>query len=132
MAAARLIELPIVPEPRGNLSFLEHHGQVPFVINRVSWFETLSGDPADGCAFRHTDEIIVALSGRVDVSVDDGEASRTYVLNRACVALHVPSMHWRELHTISADAVIVVLGSSRVGEDEAVRHIDDFRRLGRL
>lgn len=40
---ARLIELPRFNDPRGNLSFVEQHNQVPFKFERVYWIYDVPG-----------------------------------------------------------------------------------------
>ena len=64
MKVARLIELPKIKDPRGNLTFIESGQQVPFTVMRNYWiYDVPSGMWRDGHAFKEQQEFIVALSG---------------------------------------------------------------------
>jgi hypothetical protein len=89
----RLINLPKITDPRGNLSFIEEDTHVPFKIKRVYWiYDVPGGEHRGGHAFRETEELIVALSGSFDVVLHDGEKERHFMLNRSYYGLLVPKM----------------------------------------
>lgn len=70
----KLINLPKLPDPRGNLSFIEEDTHLPFKIRRVYWiYDVPGGEHRGGHAFRETEELIVALSGSFDMVLHDGE-----------------------------------------------------------
>ena len=88
---ARLIELPRFNDPRGNLSFVEQHNQVPFKFERVYWiYDVPGGENRSGHAYHTTEELIIAISGSLDVIVDDGTNKRTFTLNRSYYGLYIP------------------------------------------
>ena len=63
----RWIELPKVADKRGNLSFIESAGHIPFEIARTYWLYDVPGDEhRNGHAFKEQEEFIVALSGSLD------------------------------------------------------------------
>ena len=126
----RLLELPTITEPRGNLSYLEQEAQVPFEIRRVYWLQVVpAGEVRGGHAFREAEEIIIALSGSVDVMIHDGKAEQTYSLNRADAAVHVPRMHWRELRGFSTSSLALIVASTAADEADYIRDFDVFRSL---
>jgi hypothetical protein len=43
LSVCRLIELPIFPDERGNLSIVEQKKQIPFVIRRTWWLYDVPG-----------------------------------------------------------------------------------------
>ena len=58
----KLIELPKVCDPRGNLSFIENGTHLPFDIARVYWIYDVPGDAERfGHAFYTQSEMIVRL-----------------------------------------------------------------------
>ena len=70
---ARIINLPIFPDKRGNLSFIEENKHIPFQIKRTYWIYDVPGGVArGGHAYKENMEFIVALSGSFDVVLDDG------------------------------------------------------------
>ena len=65
---SRIIELPKIADPRGNLSIIEQYKNVPFEIRRVYWIYDVPGGFDRGeHAFKENEEMIVALSGSFDV-----------------------------------------------------------------
>jgi hypothetical protein len=126
----RLIDLPKINDPRGNLTFIESGEHVPFEIERAFWiYDVPGGSARGGHAYRTTHEFIVALSGSFDVMLDDGSHRVHYMMNRSYHALLVPNLIWREMINFSTNAVALVLASSPFTPDDYVRDYGDFLRL---
>ena len=71
MMNAKIINLPKIVDPRGNLSIIEQIKQIPFEIKRAHWiYDVPGGVDRGGHAFKETEEFVVALSGSFDVVVD--------------------------------------------------------------
>ena len=99
---SRIIQLPKITDPRGNLSIIEQIKQIPFEIKRVHWvYDVPGGFDRGGHAYFETEEFIVALSGSFDVVVDDGEEKKTFQLNRSYFGLYVPKGMWRTMTNFS-------------------------------
>jgi dTDP-4-dehydrorhamnose 3,5-epimerase-like enzyme len=128
----RLIDLPKIPDPRGNLSFIEGENHVPFRVRRTYWiYDVPGGERRGGHAYRTLHELFVALSGSFDVVVDDGSGPEHVVLNRSYVGLHVPPMTWRHLENFSTNAVCLILASEYYDEADYLRDRDEFNALMR-
>jgi dTDP-4-dehydrorhamnose 3,5-epimerase-like enzyme len=126
----RLIDLPKIHDPRGNLTFIESGEHVPFEIERAFWiYDVPGGSVRGGHAYRTGQELIVALSGSFDVIVDDGSHLIRHTLNRSYYALLVPNLIWREMINFSTNSVALVLASSPYSTDDYVRDYRDFLRL---
>ena len=126
----RLIDLPKIHDPRGNLTFIESGNHVPFEIERAFWiYDVPGGTVRGGHAYRSTHEFIVALSGSFDVMLDDGSHRVRYTLNRSYHALLVPNLIWREMINFSTNAVALVLASSPFAAEDYVRDYAEFMRL---
>lgn len=111
---ALLIDLPRVLDERGNLSFVEELGQVPFKIKRAYWiYDVPGGENREGHAYRENEELIIALSGALDVAVksDSTGPEITYTLNRSYYGLYIPAGTWRELRNFSTNSVALILAS---------------------
>ena len=64
----KLIDLPKIIDPRGNLTVAQQYAQVPFGIRRVYWtYDVPSGESRGGHAHRHCREFVIAVSGSFDV-----------------------------------------------------------------
>jgi acetyltransferase-like isoleucine patch superfamily enzyme len=123
----RLIELPRITDPRGNLTFIEGGGHVPFEIRRVYYLYDVPGGAArGGHAHRQLEQLIVAASGSFEVVLNDGHEERRFSLNRSYFGLYVPRMVWRELENFSSGSVCLVLASQHYDEADYYRDYDEF------
>ncbi len=122
------IQLPKVADPRGNLSFIQGGGKLPFEIARAYWIYGVPGGRfRHGRALRATSELIVALSGSFDVVLDAGDGNRCTVhLCRGYCGLVVGPMVWREIENFSTNSVALVLASSTFSEDDYLRSYEEF------
>ncbi len=78
----RIIELPKIIDPRGNLTVADGIRNVPFDIKRVYWtYDIPAGESRGGHAHKLCKELIIAVSGSFDVTLDDGEERVTFHLN---------------------------------------------------
>lgn len=124
---ARIIELPKVSDPKGNLTFIEGERHVPFEIRRVYYtYDVPGGETRGGHSHRALEEFIVAASGSFDVVIDDGTERRRFSLNRSYYGLYVPTMMWRELENFSTGSVCLVLASDVYDEADYTREYGDF------
>lgn len=125
----KFVELPRIRDPRGNLTFIQNATHLPFDIARVYWLYDIPADGVrDGHAFRSQDEMIVAMSGSFDVTLDDGHEQRTITLNRPYHGLIVPAGTWRSLSNFSTNSAGMVLTSTLYDEADYVRDYAEFRR----
>ena len=80
----RIVELPKISDPRGNLTFIENGRQIPFDIRRVYYlYDVPGGSERGGHAHKNLHQLIVAISGSFDIHIDDGSNKRTIHLNRS-------------------------------------------------
>ncbi len=126
----RTIELPTVVDPRGKLTFIEGGRHVPFPIRRVYWiYDVPSGEVRGGHAYRSLEEVVIAISGSFDVSLDDGRSAEVVQLNRSYHGLYVPPMTWRQLENFSTNGVCLVLASLPYDEQDYIRDREAFAAL---
>ena len=65
LAECRIIDLPKISDPRGNLTFIEGSRHVPFDIKRVYYLYDVPGGAArGGHAHKNLHQLIIALSER--------------------------------------------------------------------
>jgi hypothetical protein len=127
---AQLIDLPKIPDARGNLTFVESSRQIPFEIRRVYWiYDVPGGEQRGGHAYRRLEELFIAASGSFDVVLNDGEPiERRVSLNRSYVGLYVPPLIWRHLDNFSTNAVCLVIASERFDEADYLRDRSEYLR----
>jgi hypothetical protein len=128
IAEVRLVELPRVADPRGNLTFVEGKRHVPFEIRRVFYlYDVPGGEGRAGHANKDLEQLIIAASGSFDVIVDDGRSHQRFSLNRSYFGLYVPGMIWREIINFSSGSVCLVLASDFYDEVDYYRSYDEFQ-----
>ena len=126
----KIIELPRINDPRGNLSFLEQKNHIPFEIKRTYWiYDVPGGEARGGHAFKQNQEFIVALSGAFDVIVDDGSQKKKFTLNRSYYGLYVPAGLWREMENFSTNSLALEFGSLHYDVNDYIRDYDEFLKL---
>lgn len=127
LSDVKIITLPKVEDPRGNLSFIEEEKQIPFKIERTYWiYDVPGGQKRGGHAFKEQQELIVALSGSFDVTVDDGTEKKTFSLNRSYYGLYIPAGLWRQMENFSTNSLAMAISSTPFSEDDYIREYPDF------
>jgi len=128
----RLIDLPKIEDPRGNLTFIEECNQIPFKIKRVYYvYDIPGGETRGGHAHKKQREFVVAASGSFDVVVDDGTEKGRHHLDRSYYGLYVPELVWRELDNFSTGSVCLVLASDLFDEADYIRDYATFREAAK-
>ena len=123
----RIIELPKFLDARGNLSFAENNTQIPFEIKRTYWLYDVPGNVnRGGHAEINNEELIIAMSGAFDITVDDGREQKTFTLNRSYYGLYIPKGLWREIKNFSTNALALEFGSIVYDVNDYIR---DLQRI---
>jgi len=123
----KLIDLPKISDPRGNLSFIEGGQHIPFDIKRVYYLYDVPGGSDRGShAHKTLHQFIVAMSGSFDVVLDDGSQKRRFHLNRSYNGLYMCPMMWRDLDNFSSGAVCMVLASAHYDAADYIRDYKEF------
>ena len=121
MERVKLIKLPVIPDERGNLSFIEEIKHIPFEIIRTYWiYDVPGGEKRGGHAYKENQEFIVALSGSFDVVLDDGKSRKTFSLNRSYYGLYVPKGIWRQMENFSTNSLALILDSTNFDEADYI------------
>ena len=123
----KIIELPKISDPRGNLSFIEGGQHIPFDIKRVYYLYDVPGGSDRGAhAHKTLHQFIVAMSGSFDVLLNDGNKATRFHLNRSYYGLYVCPMMWRDLDNFSSGAVCMVLASEHYEAADYIRDYSEF------
>ncbi len=124
----KIIPLPKITDPRGNLTFLQFPEQIPFQVERVFWTYDIPGGEIRGAhAYKEQYEVIIALSGSFDVVITtpSGEVQKIS-LNRSYYGLYLPPKTWRHIENFSTNGLALHLSSTKYLESDYIREFDSY------
>ena len=117
---------------KGNISVVENGKTVPFDVKRTYYLYDIPGGEERGAhAHKELQQLIIAASGSFDVTLNDGNVKRTFMLNRPYQGLYVVPGMWRELNNFSSGAVCLVLASEIYDEKDYIRDFEEFLKYKR-
>jgi WxcM-like, C-terminal len=123
----KIIDLPRIQDPRGNLTFVESGTHIPFDLQRVYYlYDVPGGAERGGHAHKDLQQLIIAISGSFDIVLDDGSEKKRFHLNRSYYGLYICPMVWRELENFSSGSVCLVLASIFYDESDYYRDYAEF------
>lgn len=122
----KIINIPKIEDPRGNLSVIEKE-VVPFEIKRVYYlYDVPAGAERGGHSHKEQQEFLIALSGSFDVILNDGKVEKSVTLNKPFEGLLITNGIWRELKNFSSGAVCLVVASDVFSEADYIRDFNEF------
>lgn len=126
----KIIELPKIADPRGNLSFAEQNNHIPFEIKRTYWmYDVPGGESRGGHAYKATDEFIIAISGSFDVTIDDGKQRKIFTLNRSYYGLYIPKGLWRTIDNFSTNSLALEFADTKYDKNDYVVDYEEFLKM---
>jgi len=132
VAGPRLLDLPVVTDIRGTLSFGQYDTHLPFLPRRYFVVYDVPGKEVRGeHAHRALHQVLVCLRGSLEVMLDDGTSRDEVLLDGPTLGLYVPPMVWTSQFRYSSDAMLLVLASDVYDADDYIRSYDDFLAAGR-
>jgi hypothetical protein len=127
LSDCRIINLPIISNPKGNLTFIEGGEHIPFDIRRVYYlYDIPGGAERGGHAHKELHQLVIAMSGSFDIILDDGREKKRIHLNRSYYGLYICPMIWRELDNFSSGSVCMVLASNVYDESDYYRKYEEY------
>lgn len=128
MKGIEIVNLQTIGDERGSLIALEALSkQVPFEIKRVYYIFGVKDKTTRGKhAHYKLKQLLICVSGSVDMVLDDGKNKEIITLNNPSKALYIDSFIWREMQNFSKDAVLLVLASDHYEAADYVRDYDKF------
>ena len=125
-----IIELPKIMNRSGNITAVSNNLNIPFSVKRIYYlYDIPSGSERGGHAHKDLHQLIVAISGSFDITLDDGIIKKTVRLDRPNYGLLVVPGIWRELKEFSSGAICLVLASNKYDENDYIRSYDEFKKL---
>ena len=120
-------KLKTYTDNRGSLTIVEEGLDVPFRIQRVYWIHSVpQGEERGTHSNKVSSEYVVAVSGSVDITLEDINGRTTYHLDAKDKGLLIPPDTWDEIRNFSPDAVLLVLASHSYDESTYIHSYDEF------
>ena len=111
----------------GELVVMEALNQVPFRIARVFTVRAPLDAVRGMHAHRRCAQFLVCVRGAIEVVCDDGNETRTIVLERSDLGLLVPPSIWAQEVYRQEDSVLVVLCDRSYEAEDYIRGYDEFK-----
>jgi len=121
------IDLGKIHDPRGSLTFIESERHIPFKIKRVYYIYDVPGGATRAAhAHKTLHQLLIAIAGSFDVSLDDGKEQSRFNLNRSYFGLYISPITWRLIDNFSSGAVCLSIVSEYYDENDYIREYDEF------
>lgn len=122
----RMIDIRRFSDNRGYLSVVEGGIDIPFEIKRVYYLYMVPEAARGAHAHKQLQQLMVATSGSVHITMDDGTNKKTFVLDEPWKGLLVAPGLWRTLDVFSSGAVCMVLASEVYQVEDYIRDYNEF------
>lgn len=125
----KMLDFPKNHQLNGNLTSITNNVEVPFDIKRIYYlYDVPGGNSRGGHAHKGLHQIMIALSGSFNVTLDDGAQKKSFQLYQPYQGLLIPPGLWRDLDTFSSGSICMVLASEVYDEHDYFRDYEAFLR----
>ena len=114
----------------GALLPFELGSDFPFAPKRMSYvYDTPEGSVRGNHAHHTTEQVLICLSGQIDVICHDGKSKKIYSLESPTQGLYIPSMIWDECVYTLQNSVLLVLSSTSYDPKDYITDYQQFLEL---
>ena len=129
---SRIIEIRKYTDNRGYLSVIEGGTDIPFEIKRIYYLYMVPEAARGAHAHKELQQLMIATSGSVHVTLDDGTEKKTFVLDKPWKGLLVAPGMWRDLDNFAGGTVCMVLASEKYETEDYIRDYNEFLAYKRI
>ena len=122
----KIIDIRKFSDNRGYLSVIEGGIDIPFEIKRIYYLYMVPEAARGAHAHKELQQLMVATSGSVSVTLDDGRDKKTFVLDKPWKGLLVVPGLWRDLDNFAGGTVCMVLASEKYESEDYIRDYNEF------
>ena len=121
---AKLIEMKIHSDDRGNLVAIEGETDLGYKIARVFYMYGMNKDTIRGKHANLRSTIcFVALNGSCKITLDDGLCRESFILDRPETALVCYPLTWKEMSDFKANCVLACICDTNF---DPLDYLDDY------
>lgn len=122
-------KLNIIGDNRGNLISIEKNEILDFDIKRIYYlFGTKENVSRGFHAHKKLNQILIAVSGSVEIKMYDGNEWSTFILSSPDQYIKIGPGCWREMHNFSPDCVLLVIADYEYDENDYIRNFEEFKK----
>ena len=114
---SKIIEIPTFEDERGFLTVMEN--TLPFEIKRIYWIYEADEQIRGGHRHKITKQALVAVSGTVDLKINDGNKETLYTLDHPSKCLIVEPEDWHTMY-FKNNAVLMVFASHKYDKSDYI------------
>ncbi|MED4599481.1 FdtA/QdtA family cupin domain-containing protein [Paenibacillus validus] len=125
--SSKIIQTQQLGDERGYLSVIEGNLTIPFEIKRVFYiYGTKEGIRRGFHAHYKTRQVLVCVSGRCKIFLDNSKRKDVVELNTQTKMLLLEPEDWHEMYDFSDDCVLLVLASHHYDPQDYIRDYELF------
>ena len=125
-----IIEIKKIKDRAGNITIVESNDSIPFSIERIYYlYDVPSNEERGGHAHKELKQLIVAASGSFNITLNDGNIKRSFILNNPNIGLIIVPGIWRELNDFSSGSICLVLASMKYSAEDYIRDYSEFLKI---
>jgi dTDP-4-dehydrorhamnose 3,5-epimerase-like enzyme len=114
-------------DDRGHLVVVEGMNNIPFEIQRIFYiYGTKSGVIRGQHANRNSEFVLINVSGKSKVLIDDGNEKAVIHLDEPRKGVYINKLVWKDMYDFSEDSILLVLSSEKYDGAEYIRNYEDF------
>ncbi len=124
----RIIDLPRIEAESGHITSINNGLSIDFDVRRAFYiYDVPSGESRGAHAHFKCHQLLVAITGAFEVSLNDGVNKEVITLNRPHIGLHIPPMVWASEINFSGGSTCLVLASHEYEESDYIRDFKDYK-----
>lgn len=124
----KIINLPSFTDKRGVLTSIEGNQDIPFEIKRIFYMHNIKSERG-GHAHKDTDQILIAISGSMLVTLSDGKAKVSYKMDDPTKGLYIPRLTFTEMTDFVENTVCLVIANTHYDNGKSIRSWDEYLRF---
>lgn len=122
------LQIETYTDGRGCLSVFQNAAD--FEIKRIYYLHDVPSDQRRGShAHKKLNQVIIALHGQCQITLDDGAQTESFLLSNPTLGLKVAHMVWRDMFNFSPDCVLLVLTDREYEASDYIRDYSEFKKI---
>ena len=114
---SKIIHIPTYEDERGLLTVIEDI--LPFKIKRIYWIYGADEKIRGGHRHKITQQALIALSGTVDLKINNGEREISYILDDPAKCIIIEPEDWHTM-CFKNNASLIVFASQKYDESDYI------------